>query len=82
MSRQYKLTASIRAESDNQNIDVLDAILSDEEKKVGKRAYYDHSRDENAVNININAQDSTALKAAITAISSIITLAETGLDIK
>ena len=82
MSRQFNLKATVNVDSAPENIDVLEAVLSDENTKVGKRAEYVFERKGDVISISVNANDSVALKAAISAVSSVITLVEKGLDIE
>lgn len=82
MSRQFNISAKIAVESSPDSIDVLEAVFSDENKKVGKRAEYDYSRQDDKIDITVHANDSVALKAAISALASVITLVEKGLDVE
>lgn len=76
MSRRYDLTSTISVTGEPDDLAVLDAILDDEEKRIGSRASFDAVRNGNAISIAVHASDATALKTAISAISAIIRTAE------
>lgn len=76
MSRRYELVSSITVSASAEDLEVLAAVLEDEERRVGSRASFALVREDDRLVIEVRASDATALKTAISAISAIIRTAE------
>ena len=76
MSRLYELASTITVTASEKELDLLIAILDDEEQRIGSRAGYTARREAERIVIDVHATDATALKTAISAISAIIRTTE------
>ncbi len=79
---KYTLKSFIEINSEEEYITILKKILKDEDKKIGKRATFNFKEKEKKIIIEIKAKDATALKTAISAITTMLQLAENALNIK
>ena len=80
-SKQFKLESSITVTSSVDNLDALEAVLSDEERKIGLRSSYTFTRGNNKITIQLQAKDAIALKAIVSSVSTLIKLVEDGVSI-
>ena len=64
--------------ADKRGLDALEAILSDEERRIGTRSGYSYKRNPNDIEIMLHAKDAIALKAIVSSVTTLIKLVEDG----
>ena len=75
MSRRYELNATITVAGSTDDVDVLDAVLADEPNRIS-RSEFSTTRQDDTITIDVNASDATALKTAVSALTSMMRIAE------
>ena len=76
MSKPYDLVSTITIRAGEDELDLLFAVLQDENARIGSRAVYTARREAERIIIDVHASDATALKTAISAISAVIRTTE------
>ena len=80
-SKLFRLESCINVNADTKSLDVLEAVLSDEERKIGIRSGYSFQRTESMIIIRLHAKDAIALKAIISSVTTLIKLVEDGVSL-
>jgi tRNA threonylcarbamoyladenosine modification (KEOPS) complex Pcc1 subunit len=77
-SKRFRLESSILVSADAKSIDTLEAVLSDEERRIGERSGYTYERNNAGIIIKLHANDAIALKAIVSSVTMLIKLVEDG----
>ena len=80
-SQLFRLESSINVSADKKSLDVLEAVLSDEERRIGTRSRYSFERTSDMIIIRLNAKDAIALKAITSSVTTLIKLVEDGVSL-
>ncbi|MFT4309813.1 MAG: KEOPS complex subunit Pcc1 [Candidatus Woesearchaeota archaeon] len=64
--------------STGKSLDVLEAVLSDEDRRIGNRSGYSYERKTDSIIINLHANDAIALKSIVSSVATLIKIVEDG----